>query len=357
MYNKWNKNKLNTQIKQVTKLFDENPTQEYAATLNTLEDLKNNTPRIFEQEERFDEQFLQDKSLVYKNSEFLSEIDKFAKLDEQFNIKSVSELKKRDIYNRTLVSFLHDFYNSIDRELAKYFNRIYKERKNNLRLTNNKADGYNRNYAYYLNTINYAYINICLTSTIDDFIGIIHEYAHTIADQMHFRPRYGKYPFIELLPLLMQEIACDELIRCFEDFDEDVINSDICTTKTVLQFAKELLLQSDYLCVVNSVPERKQFINNFANYSNNTKAKTEKILNISIQEKISYVIPFILMIELYNMYYEDPEKCMYVTKKIITMDEVENYVTYLKALGINLNENSEEYISCQKRVLKLTRFV
>ena len=348
---------MNDQIKQVTKMFYDNPTQELAVELNTLEDLKNNKPRIFEQEERFDEQFISDKLLVHKNSDFFKEIEKFSKLDDMLNIKSIDDLEEREIPNKTLLSFLHDFYNSIDRELAKYFNRVYKERKNNLRITASDAEGYNRNYMYYLNTINYAYINIHLDSTIDDFINIIHEYAHVIAEQMHFRHRYGKYPFIELLPLLMQEIACDELIRCFEDFEEDVIKSDICTTKTVLKWAKELILQSDYLSIVNSVPERRQFINSFAEYANNTKAKTEKIINTSIQEKLSYVIPFILMIELYDMYYEDPEKCMYLTKRIITMDEVENYVTYLKALGINLNENSEDYVSCQKKILKLTQNV
>ena len=357
MYNKWNKTKINEQIKQVTKAFYENPTQELASTLNTLEDLKNNKPRIFDKQDRFDEQLALDKLLIHKHSDFFKEIETFAKLDDLFNIKSIDPLQEREIPTKMLLSFVHDFYNSIDREFAKYFNRVYKERKNNLRLTNNATDGYDRNYMNYLNTINYAYININLTHTIDDFINIIHEYAHAIADQMYFRPRYGKYPFIELLPLFMQELAYDEVIRCFEDVEFDVIRSDACTTKTVLKYAKELILQSDYLSLVNTSPERKQFINSFAEYSNNTKTKTEKILNVSMQEKISYVIPFILMIELYNMYYEDPEKALYIMKKIITMDEVENYITYLHALGIDLNENSEEYVLYQKKILKLTQGV
>ena len=353
MYANWNKNKIDEQIKSVTKAFYATPTQELALTLNTLEDLKNNKPKIFTHEERFDEQLATDKNLVHKHSNFLNEIETFSKLEDTFGVKSIPPLEEREIPTRMLLSFVHDFYHSLDKDFAKCFNRIYKERHNNLRLTNRNNVGFNRNYMTYLNTINYAYINISLTQTIDDFINIIHEYAHTIADQMHYRSRYGKYPFIELLPLLLQELGYDELLRCFEDIEADVVKSDACTTKTVLKYAKELLVQSDYLNIVNEGTERKQFVNSLAEYTNNTKSKTEKMLNITIQEKLSYVIPFILMIELYSMFYEDEEKCLYITKKILTMDEVDDYVEYLKTLGINLNEHSEEYIINQKKILTL----
>ena len=353
MYANWNKKKIDEQIKSVTKAFYATPSQELAMTLNMLEDLKNNKPRIFTHEDRFDEQLVTDKNLVHKHSNFLNEIETFSKLDDVFGIKNIEPLEEREIPTKMLLSFVHDFYNSTDKDFARYFNKIYKERRNNLRLTNRNITGYNRNYMTYLNAINYAYVNISLTHTIDDFINIIHEYAHTIADQMHYRPRYGKYPFIELLPLLMQEIGYDEVLRCFENVEADVMKSDACTTKTVLKYAKELLVQSDYLSIVNEGTERKHFVNSLAEYTNNTRSKTEKMLNVTIQEKLSYVIPFILMIELYDMFYEDEEKCLYITKKILTMDEVEDYVEYLKTLGINLNEHAEEYITNQKKILTL----
>ena len=354
MYNNWNKSKLNDQIKLVAKKMYANPSPDIIATLNTLEDLKKNQPKIFPQEERFDEQLATDKSLVHDYSNFIPAIEEFAKQDETFSFKHLNGLTERTLPKKTLLSFTHDFYNSIDREFAKYFNRIFKERHNNLRITDRNQQGYSRNYITYLNTINYAYINIYRTHTIDDFINIIHEYAHTIADQMCYRPRYGKYPFIELLPLLMQEIAYDDLIRCFDDLTGDVINSDIGITKTVLKYAKEILLQQQYLSTVSLQTERKQFVNKFAEYSNNTKAKTEKIMNITLQEKLSYVIPFLVMVELYDLYYEDTEKSLYLTKKIITMDEVDDYIKYLDSLGLHLNEHMDDYIMYQKNALKLT---
>ena len=49
-------------------------------------------------------------------------------------------------------------------------------------------------------------------------------------------------------------------------------------------------------------------IEEFAQFANNTKTKTERMLNVSLKEKISYVIPYITMIELYNLYYESNHK-------------------------------------------------
>ena len=351
-YKKWNKETLNEQIKYVTKKLYETPSRELAATLNTLEDLKNNKPSIFSPENNFEEQISYDKSLLKEQIQFLPDIEKFAKLDDNYHEKINGNLTIRTIPNRILLSYVHDFYNSIDRDFAKYFNKVFKERKRNLRLSTNNATGYNRNYMNYLYTINYAYINIHIEHTIEDFFNIIHEYAHAIADQMYYRHRYGKYPFIELLPLLMEEIAYDEVINTFEDMDDDVLIVNAVSTKTVLKYAKELILQKDYLSVVDKSLERKQFVNNLAEYSHNTKTKIEKILNTTIQEKISYIIPYIVMIELYDMYYDDPEKALYTTKKIVTMDEVDDYISYLNNLGINLNEHTEIYVEDQRQKIK-----
>lgn len=353
-YKKWNKNKLIEQLKYATKCYYENPTQEMAITMATIEDLLNNHPRLFAPEIRFDDQVEADKTIVKDNLEFIQHIQEFADLDEAFNVKRIPPLNELDVKDKTLLSFVHDFYNSLDREFARHFNKVFKERHNNLRMTSNNQEGYNRNYMTWIYTLNYAYININRTDTIEDFTNLVHEYAHTIADQMRYRPRYGKYPFIELLPLLMEEIAYDEIIRCFDGLELEVFKADAYETKTVLKYAYEIALQEDYLTTENPTLERKQFINSMAQFTNNTKAKTEKILNITLQEKISYVIPFLVMIELYDMHYKDRDKCMYVLKNLITMDETNNYIQYLESLGVHINRHAEEYVEEQKKILRLT---
>ena len=353
-YKKWNKNKIIEQLKLLTKMVYRNPSPELAIAINTLDDLLNNQPNLFTPEERFDQQVKQDVNLVHNHSEFMPYIREFSKHSKSFNTSRIPPLEVLDIPTRQLTAFVHDFYNSIDRDFAKYFNRIFKERYNNLRITTNNIDGFNRNYVTYIDSLKYAYINIYKSNTIDDFTGLVHEYAHTIADQFRYRSHYGKYPFIELLPILMEELAYDELIRCFDGLEFEVFKSDAYSIGTILKFTEEIVLQEDYLSKNNPDLPRKQFINSMAHYTNNTKSKTEKILNITLQEKLSYVIPFLVAIELYNMMYEDREKCLYITKKIITMDECNDYISYLDSLGIHINETSDEYIEEQKKILRLT---
>ena len=94
-----------------------------------------------------------------------------------------------------------------------------------------------------------------------------------------------------------------------------------------------------------------------AHFTNNTKAKTEKILNATIQEKVSYIIPFLVMIELYDMHYSDRERCMYILKELINMNETDDYIKYLDTLGIHINEHAEDYVEEQKKILRLTNLM
>lgn len=346
-YKKWNKAILNEQLKKLNKLFAENPSYEIGQSIGIIEDLLNNSPRIFIGENSFNQQLSTDKSIIEENASFMAAINRFANHSELLNTK-VPNLQEYDIPNNVLLAFLHDFYNSIDREFAKYFNRIYQERKNNLRITNNKGNGYTRNYMYYIPTLNYAYVNIYKSDTIDDFLNLIHEYAHVVADQMLYRNQYDSYPFIELLPLLMQQIASDKILNYF-DIDDEVHKSDAKTAKLFMNYASQIRLQQDFFTTRNVFTERKQYITEFAQFANNTKTKTERMLNVSLKEKISYVIPYITMIELYNLYYEDPEKALYIMKAIIRMKHRDNYYNMLEDYGIHLNEHSKEFIQTRKK--------
>ena len=356
-YNNWNKNKLREQIKSLKNSYSKSPTMEKAMYIEKLESLLNNRPNLFVPEIRFDDQVRVDKEIIRFNESFLPYIKDIAEYNDEFNIKRIPDLNELEIRNTVLLSFVHDFYNSFDREFSKCFNRIFRERHNNLRMTTNNQEGYKRNYMDYIPSLHYAYINIYLTNTVEDFTNLVHEYAHTIADQMKYRASYGRYPFIELLPLLMQEIALDEIIRCFDGLEFEVFKSDAFETKAVLKYAHEISIQDNYLTTENANLEKKQFISHLAQLTNNTKTKTERMLHTTLKEKISYVIPFLAMIELYDQMYKDKEKCIYNIKKIITMDECDDYLKYLDSLGIHIGEHTKDYVEEQKKILSLTNLM
>lgn len=356
-YNNWNKRQLNEQLNLSYDLFNISQTEDFAHAIYTLNSLLSNSPNIFPLEQGFDKQVENDQDEIKNNKLFIPSIETFSKLNDMYKKSTIGMLTDRYIPKNILLSYTHDFYHSIDKDLAKYFDKVFKERHNNLRITNKDKAGYDHNYSYYIPTLKYGYINLHTTDTIADFTGLIHEYAHIIAEQIKFRSDNSNYPFVELLPLLMEEIATHEIAEEFEDLDQDCANKSALLTKTVLNYSKELISQIDFYNIVDSGLDRKDFIELFREHSNNTIKKSNKIFNISIKEKLTYVIPYLVMVELYYMYYDDPDKALFILKKLLEMDETDNYLSYLYDSGIHLNEHTKDFVKTQNKRIKLTRNV
>ena len=357
MYNKWNKNVINEQINKVAVMNAENPSLKYERDLDSLCRVRNNEAKLFEHEQKFSDQIIYDKNLIDTYRPFVDDIKCFSDENDNLPFKSIGLINTWEIPNKYLISFTHDFYNSIDRDFAKIFNKFFKEKKNNLRLARRNAEGFDRNYTTYIKSLNYAYFNIALTDTVDDFLSMIHEYAHAIADYMHYRPYYSSYPFIELLPLLMERIASDKLTEDFEGMENDVYIMNGLEDKMVLQFAQEISVEDKCLSLYSNNRTRKGYINNISKCTGDTKAKSEKMLNNSTEEKLSYTIPYLTMIELYDLYLKDPQKCLFLMKEIINLNGIKDYHKFLSNNNINLNEHSKEYIEEEKKKIRHTHYV
>ena len=356
MYTKWNKNKLNEQIDKIAIMHAEHPSLKYERDLDSLCRLVNNKSKLFEQEGKFSDQIMYDKALLYKNRAFVDNIHTFAEQSDLLSFKNIELINTWEIQNKYLISFLHDFYNSIDRDLAKIFNKIFKEKKNNLRLTRKNMEGYDRNYSTYIKSLDYAYFNIALTDTVDDFLSLVHEYAHAIADYMHFRPSYSSYPFIELLPLLMERLASDKLVEYFMDLEKEIYLLNWLSDKKIIQYAQEISIQDKCLSLFNNNDTRKNYISNISHYTGDTKSKSERLLNSSLEEKLAYTIPYLTMIEFYDLYYKDPAQCLYIIKNLITLTG-EDYYKFLTNNNIILNEHSKEFIEEDKEKIRLAHYM
>jgi hypothetical protein len=57
------------------------------------------------------------------------------------------------------------------------------------------------------------------------------------------------------------------------------------------------------------------------------------------------------------MYYDDPDKALFILKKLLDMDETDNYLSYLYDSGIHLNEHTKDFVKTQNKRIKLTRNV
>ena len=277
---------------------------------------------------------------------FMMDIDKFSRLNRFIDKNNLSDLMYRE-YN---LDEFHEIMNEvfkIDKTYLKIFNNIYKENKNNLKFTEERC------YSIYIDQLKYSYINIELFNNIEDVFNITHEYAHSISDSIRYHRHSDEYPFVELLPAFIFFITRDELLKN-KKLAEDVTNveaTEFCVHNT---YARELVKECIYLTGIESNQRRRDVIKYISKKYNKKKTDIMRLFEQSTLEKLVYVIPYLVALELYNEYKFDKESAIYKLNKIITLDDnLEDYYKELKDLNINLNNTSEEYIKdLNKRLIK-----
>jgi hypothetical protein len=343
-YNKWNQKQLLTYYNELIQRFiDSKNTDQVVlrdiASLDTL--IKGPTP-AFISPECIQGKIYEDQMFLLKDQKFIKDIEKFKDLSHSLKNKKNLVVDERDISNSILLSVTHDFYNSLDSSLAKHFNKVFKDRKDNLKFTDEHS------IAVYLPSLETGYINLEKTDTLYDFINLIHEYAHLIQDRVKYRDSRLNYPLNEMLPILMEMLALDYLEESFEDFEEDARTIKISTMKTNLKYASDLLKEYKYISNVDITKRSRDMIADIAMVTNTSKRDSLDLLNISAEEKLSYIIPTILDIELYYLFYFDREKCIDLIYRLIET-ETNDYRKYIKDSGIVLNQHSKQYIKEIKR--------
>ncbi len=346
-YNEWNRQQLLKYYNDAIQLWiDSNNTDEVALrTIATLDKLIKGPTPPFISPESVQAKIYQDRMFLLKDQKFIKDIEEFHKLQHTLKSKRKLILDEKDISNSLLLSVTHDFYNSLDQDIAKHFNKLFKDRRENLKFTDKPSE------SYFLPSFGTGYINLQRDYTISDFIFLIHEYAHLIQDRIKYRDSFLNYPFNEMLPILMEMLALDFIEESFEDFEEDAKTIKISRMKTNLKYASEILKEYQYIHAVDTTKRTRDMIADIATSTNLSKRDAYKLINMSAEQKLTYLIPTILDIELYYLFYFDRDRCIDLIYKLIGVDNID-YRKYIKDSGIVLNQHSKQYIKEIKRDIK-----
>ena len=351
-YKKWNEQQIKEQIDRLLTMYMLTNDNDYLLDVELCNRLIDSDLLMFPIYESFKEHMAEETETYIKFQPFYDSIKTFAGYKGALNLK-LKELNEYDISISELLSFVHDFYASLDHDLFRVFKKVFNERKNNLQFTKN------RSITAFIPHLHYSYININKDDTINDYLNIVHKYMHAICDNMYYRRDYtSNYPFIELPSLLMELIAYDWLADGFTSSYEDdngnvVINNmwleDIMVSKgqtaaTILKYAKYNLIESDYLSKVDRFRRKRETLREMKKMTNTKATTIYDLMKTSSLERTTYSIAYITAIELYYLYLEDPERALYVLKELIMMDNKENYERELEHRGINLNEHAKKHL-------------
>lgn len=346
-YHNWNHELISSQLVTLNKLYEETKNEEILKDLRNLRNLRTEQIEIFPIEDDFRAQVKEDLASIRNYSSFLDDIRAFSKLDAGITIPRQLVVDELNIKEAVALGFAHDFFNHIDKEFGTIFNKLYRERKNNIRFTDI------RSFNQYLPTLDYSYINIEKSNTIEEFTSTVHEYMHSIVDKIYYRYDYfSTYPFVEVPSIFMEMISLDELIDSFMNFDNDRVIAKAAGTKTILNYSKDIISLTNFYTDIDMIKRRRRALIDLAKYLNIKKKEARSLLSRTLNERFAYTIPFLTAVELYYIYQVDPEYAIYLLKKIIKMDYSDDYNESLKDIGIYLNEHTEEYISTLSKELK-----
>lgn len=266
-------------------------------------------------------------TLCYDYYDYLDAIFTFYEASEEECLTQTAYEMIIDNYEQVFTS-VHDFYKSLDKRWFDIFNTIYKERHSTVALSNKRSCS-----ILFPNTKLWV-ANIEVDGSIEDYVNVVHEYAHGIDDIIANRVRtYSpENIFLELFPLVCQILYLKN-------------NSDIqyqgeiykCLTNLRLSMLSEAEVIKAKYNLINAFPN----VTSTRNLSRLIKRHMNQViskqdLNLlfsnSLVDSISYTYPYIIALELVNIYQNDPDLFKYDMNYILNSKDHPQYV--IKKLNI-----------------------
>ncbi|MCH5166867.1 MAG: hypothetical protein J1F35_03155 [Erysipelotrichales bacterium] len=337
-YKNWNKNLIKQQYDTVIAEYNRTGDKSLLFDIWPLEYLLNSEGEAINFQKHHDEkkQLKDNVTALYNKREYLQYISDFS----EYKV-SIEKLPKLTVYKLTpsiLLSFVHDFYNSMPPIIKSKFNHAFKDRKNNFKLSDIRSD------SFFLPYFKYSYINVKSQNTIEDFMNIVHEYGHAISDLInpHLEDLFV-YPFGELFPLLMELIACDYIEKHYE-LTEDVKLYRIYLWNTINHFCQYLMMETNLLSREYLQDFSTNPIEGLAVANKISLEEANKAFNITTNEKLMYSIPFIAAVEFYYLNNRDPELFLCSLIEFLSLPAFSNYIGELEKRQIYLNQHGKDFV-------------
>lgn len=212
---------------------------------------------------------------------------------------------------------IHDFYYKLDKNWFYYFNKIYINREHNISFDKP------RSFSHYFPISNIWIANIGRTSTICDFVDGVHEYAHGVADQISNKIKVYSPDniLIEVFPIVCQLIYLykNDLKGMQNEVSKYISNYHA----SMIDFAEEIQVKYNIASTFFHVKNPRNLSRLIKKKWNLTlkKEDIENLYSAPIEENISYVFPFLIAVELLEIYTIDPDLFKYTMNEIMSNDE------------------------------------
>lgn len=231
------------------------------------------------------------------------------------------ELRKEDI-----MDLVNELYKSIGGDIYEHFCKVYNNRHKWIRYIADEIDYANM---IFIPGVNKPYMTLGATGKDryrNDLIDAAHEMGHGLVSLMSPERYYGDdYFFNEIETTFFELIAQDFFAKelgdtGFYDDEEARLETYYCTAEDIL--ANQRLVDKRYSL---GNPTKEELFNAIAN-----KQLQGMLLasdEADIQKDIKYLFSYIVAIELYEIYKQDPKTALEMLKAILVKKEKESEYT------------------------------
>ena len=282
------------------------------------------------------------KNYLYPISYLWSDLENFYNIANGIFIYPKEQLNLINFTKDDLTTLTHDFYKSLGGNLYHTFMKHFQEKDNHLSFQKYKISQNSRALTIPLMYLDEYFIKIYQSHTINDLLDTVHEYGHVITISNNYRYNIDNY-WSEIIPVLMEllmldfyyDLTKDNNIYLYAMGTHNIIVDQSCSIVDLIDIIKT---------------EKEKFKNAFElRKAVNELDLSEEDLDLCIKyindEAYYYLPAYMMALELYKSYQNDPKKTLYIIDKMLKFKLINLKEEHEKliSLGINANASIKEY--------------
>lgn len=257
-------------------------------------------------------------------------------LNKGYHLDDINKEKYKKIESsrKDILAFTRDNIKNIDKKWSELLEPHFFDK----RFINFHSKYNNTIFLTYLNKV---FISLSKENNIEDFVVPTHEYFHILTYLLND----NAIDTIEreAIPILGELITTHEM-RKKHLFTKETIKADINSFYIVDQQLKAYPYRLDVL--TNKI-EFEDIAKHLIRKFKVKKGDIKLIYDYSLDYIYSLILSYFLAIELFEIYKQDKEKCIYICNNIITSNK--SFTDKLKENNIELTKSSDEYIKELKK--------
>lgn len=253
---------------------------------------------------------------------------------------SIDEKELKEMPYEIIIEKAKEFFNVIESDFKSIITQILSEIENNMIISK-----YNDSMTtWFFNSLKRCIIILNKDSSYNELSGLIHEIGHIIGSTINHHN--GSDIISEVESIFFELISADYFANRYPEYKDDIDHYILEIIQELSEKAMRLsILKDAYYSLVEQYASKKMIYKKVKELSIHDYNPTVG----NIDTYLTYCISYLIVIELYYEYKNNPQIAYQKLEEIIKLKDDENLIESLKNIDITLNSHSEEFLKELKK--------